>query len=87
MKNAYYINMVVYIMFNCVTKKLIIGSTSSNIYIRFASHLKGKTDKISKKAAQYIINKGISNWLILPVDTADNIKTLKQKEGNWARII
>lgn len=75
----------VYLMFNLHTKRIIIGSTSRNIYTRFSSHLRGQYDKISRRAANYIVNRGIENWLIIPLETGIVKENLKV-QGYWARI-
>ena len=43
---------VVYIMLNCKTKKMIVGSTSRTAIHRFQQHLRVRSDTISKKAAR-----------------------------------
>lgn len=48
-----------YLMFNTITKKMIIGSTGGNLYQRFAKHISGRVDNLSKKAARYVLEKGI----------------------------
>jgi len=85
---SYYLQNNTYIMFNAKTKKVIIGSTSGSIYDRFKQHLSGKTDNLSKKAANYIINLGIEQWIILPLQhlTEKSTSKLYQLEGKWANL-
>ena len=76
----------VYIMFNLKTKRAIVGSTSRTIYDRFKEHLKGSFDKLSRRAANYIMNLGIEHWIIIPLETNIEKTKLKEKEGIWAKI-
>lgn len=72
-------------MFNCSTKKMIVGSTSATIFERFKSHLLGHSDKISKNAAKYVKRLGLENWIIIPVTYETNENIRRTLEGYWAR--
>lgn len=74
-----------YLMFNTITKKMIIGSTGGNLYQRFAKHISGRVDNLSKKAARYVLEKGIEKWIIMPIEYSDNRQTLYKWEGIWAK--
>jgi len=65
---------------------MIIGSTTRTIYQRLANHLTGKVDNLAKKAARYILNKGIQQWIILPIEYNTDKKKLYDLEGKWAKI-
>lgn len=73
-------------MFNLHTKHVIVESTARTIYNRFSSHLRGNFDKISKKAANYIIKRDIENWIIMPLETGIVKTKLKDRKGHWTRI-
>ena len=72
-------------MFNLETKKIIIGSTSNTIYQRAQSHLKGKVDSISKRAAHYILQRGTEKWIIMPIEYIQDKDQQFYQEGHWAR--
>lgn len=85
-----FLKYTVYLIFNTDTKRMIVGSTTRTIYDRLQSHLRGKADNLSKKAAHYILQRGPSNWICLPLESLPiqqhNKKLLEEAEGKWARI-
>lgn len=85
LKQAYNKRGVVYLMYNTLTKKMVVGSTSANMYQRYAQHIRGRVDNLSRKAANYIINKGVQVWIIIPLEYSNSRTTLYQLEGVWAR--
>ena len=64
---------------------MIIGSTSGNIYQRFAKHISGRVDNLSKKAARYVVDTGIQHWIILHIGYSNDRKQLYEWEGIWAK--
>lgn len=76
---------VVYLLFNTTTKKMVVGSTSQSMFIRFRSHLTGRVDNISRRAANYITNLGTHQWIILPLEYVPSKQLLHKQEGLWAR--
>ena len=78
---------VVYIMLNCKTKKMIVGSTSRTAIHRFQQHLRGRSDTISKKAARYIVNLGPNKWIILPLEYTNDMSEKERilREAYWQR--
>jgi hypothetical protein len=73
-------------MFNTLTKRMVVGSTSSTIYSRFKSHLTGRVDNLSRRAANYIVNKGPHLWIILPIEYLSSKLQQYESEGRWARV-
>ena len=59
-------------MFNTLTKKMIVGSTSDTIYKRFNRHLSGRVDNLSKKVSNYVKHKGPHLWMITTLAFSDN---------------
>lgn len=84
-KDIYKTKGVVYVMCNCTTKKLIVGSISSNVFTRFKSHIKERVDRLQYKAAMYVRNLDIHSWIIFPVAVSKNENSRKIMEGWWAR--
>ena len=84
LKDLYFKKGVTYLMFNTQTKKMIVGSTSDNLYKRFSRHISGRVDNLSKKAANYIKHKGPHLWMIIPLAFSDNRNELYKLEGIWA---